>query len=259
MDAGLSILNSHLHSETLMPKLMVERTYAKSPLAVQEPESVQVTDFLEFSLPESLRTWRYHLIKRSLDFVFSTFLIALFAVPGILIALAIRLSSKGPVFYRETRIGRNGRRFRIWKFRSMHRDAPKRAHAGSARSGRGVLEWRMRKQMTDPRITPVGRFLRRWSLDELPQLMNVFCGEMSLVGPRPIVAAEADYYGDLFDYYLAATPGLSGLWQVSGRSDIDYPLRAQLDAVYVGTWSLRSDLLILLRTLPAVLSRRGAR
>ena len=242
-----------------MPKLLAERTYGKASLAAHEIDRSLFEDELEFSLPEALDSWRYRTIKRSLDLLFSAVLIALFAVPGLLIAIAIRLSSKGPVFYREVRIGRNGRSFRIWKFRSMRRDAPYHARTGHASSHKGVLEWRMRKQATDPRITPIGQFLRRWSLDELPQLINVFRGEMSLVGPRPIVASETGFYGNLFDYYLAVTPGLSGLWQVSGRSDVDYPRRARLDAVYVGTWSLRSDFLILLRTVPAVLGRRGAR
>lgn len=242
-----------------MPKLLAERIYTNSSVGLREAEGGQSANYLEFSLSDSVGSWRYRLIKRSLDVVISVILITLFAVPGFLIALAICLTSKGPVFYREMRVGRNGRQFRIWKFRSMRCAARERAAAVSGRLGGKALQWRMRKQCTDRRITPIGKFLRRWSLDELPQLMNVLCGDMSLVGPRPIVAAETGFYGDLLAYYLAVTPGLSGLWQVSGRSDIDYPLRVRLDAVYVGSWSLRSDLLILLRTVPAVLGRRGAR
>ena len=242
-----------------MPKLLAERTNGKAASFLREVDPDQLAGHLEFSLPNAVESWRYRLAKRSLDLILSAILIALFAVPGILIALAVRLTSEGPVFYREIRIGRNGRQFRIWKFRSMYRDTSKPARTVNVRSSSGVLEWRMHKRQTDPRITPLGRFLRRWSIDELPQLMNVILGEMSLVGPRPIVATETRFYGDLFDYYLAVTPGLSGLWQVSGRSDIDYPLRAKLDAVYVGTWSLRSDLVILMRTMPAVFGRRGAR
>lgn len=243
-----------------MPKLLAERSSSMAASLLREVDPDQLAGHLEFSLPDAVESWRYCLVKRSLDVVFSAVLIALFAVPGVLIALAVRMTSEGPAFYRETRIGRNGRPFRIWKFRSMRRDAPKHAPTVEVHhSSNGVLEWRMHKRHADPRITPIGRFLRRWSLDELPQLLNVVRGEMSLVGPRPIVAAETRFYGDLFDYYLAVTPGLSGLWQVSGRSDIDYPLRVRLDAVYVGTWSLRSDLAILLRTVPAVFGRRGAR
>ena len=205
-----------------------------------------------------LPSWRYDVVKRSIDVLASGLLMAIFAVPGICIAIAVLLTSRGPVFYREQRIGRGGRPFRIWKFRSMHRDANKRAQLAEAHSEGKVLEWRMRKHLRDPRITPIGGVLRRWSLDELPQLINVFRGEMSLIGPRPVVASELSFYGDLLPFYFAATPGLSGLWQVSGRSHVDYDDRARLDARYVATWSLTSDFCILCRTFPAVLGRIGA-
>ena len=212
------------------------------------------------SVPGStLESWRYKLAKRTIDFLFSLIMILVFAIPGLLIALAISLTSKGPVFYREERIGRDGRPFRIWKFRSMHCDAKERARIAETHASGKVLEWRMRKHLRDPRITWIGRFLRSWSLDELPQLFNVLRGEMSLIGPRPIVEAETVFYGDLLCYYLAATPGLSGLWQVSGRSHIDYAERARLDATYVRSWSPMFDFIILARTVPAVFGRIGAR
>jgi exopolysaccharide production protein ExoY len=207
----------------------------------------------------SLDSWRYRHAKRVMDLFGALTMVLIFAIPGILIAAAIVLTSKGPVFYRETRIGRNGRLFRIWKFRSMCQNASHRIHIADTEPTGKVLHWRMRKHLHDPRITAIGRILRKWSLDELPQCFNVLCGEMSLVGPRPIVEAEMHLYGDLFDYYLAATPGVSGFWQVSGRSDLSYRKRAELDAIYVGTWSLSSDLAILLQTIPAVLKRKGAR
>jgi len=116
----------------------------------------------------------------------------------------------------------------------------------------------MHKHLRDPRITAVGGFLRRWSIDELPQLINVLTGDMSLIGPRPIVEAETVLYGKLISVYMTAIPGLSGLWQVSGRSHIDYDKRAKMDANYVQSWSLSGDFMILLRTIPAVLSRIGA-
>jgi lipopolysaccharide/colanic/teichoic acid biosynthesis glycosyltransferase len=122
-----------------------------------------------------------------------------------------------------------------------------------------LLHWRVHKTHSDPRITPIGGFLRRWSLDELPQLLNVFRGDMSLIGPRPVIAAEVPLYGHLQHFYLAATPGLSGLWQVSGRSNVSFAARANLDASYVRNWSLPGDFAILLRTVPAVLCRVGAR
>ncbi len=205
-----------------------------------------------------LKCWRYQYLKRAVDILCSLILILAFTVPCLLIAAAIVLSSRGPVFYREERIGRGGKPFRIWKFRSMHRNAPRLGLIKARQSGGVVLEWRMRKQGRDPRITAVGGFLRRWSMDEIPQLLNVLRGEMSLIGPRPIVEAETRFYGDLLSYYLAATPGLSGAWQVSGRSEIGYNDRARLDALYVSLWSARTDISILLRTVPAVLGRIGA-
>jgi exopolysaccharide production protein ExoY len=204
-------------------------------------------------------SWRYRVLKRFIDILFSGLFMAALAIPAFFIAVLIRFTSKGPVFYRERRIGRNGNEFRIWKFRSMHCDTPRHLHVGNTRTDSVVLEWRMRKHGTDPRVTAIGAFLRRWSLDEIPQLINVIRGEMSLVGPRPIVESEAMFYGGLFTYYLAAKPGMSGLWQVSGRSDIGYDRRIKLDAVYVGSWTLRSDFAILLRTFPAVFGRKGAR
>jgi exopolysaccharide production protein ExoY len=140
----------------------------------------------------------------------------------------------------------------------MHKNAPERARIADSQLETKVLEWRMHKHLRDPRITRIGGFLRKWSLDELPQLLNVLNGDMSLIGPRPIVESEKALYGNLLSVYTTAIPGLSGLWQVSGRSHIDYDKRAKLDAKYVQTWSLGGDLMILLRTVPAVLSRIGA-
>jgi lipopolysaccharide/colanic/teichoic acid biosynthesis glycosyltransferase len=211
------------------------------------------------SARESVDSWCYKYVKRALDVTIAPLMIAGFAIPGLLIAVSIVLTSEGPVFYREERIGRAGRPFQIWKFRTMHRNAGGSGHIAVSRPDGKVLQWRMLKSLRDPRITAVGNLLRRWSLDELPQLFNVLSGEMSLIGPRPIVEAEAALYGDLLGFYLASTPGLSGLWQVSGRSNVDYPKRAKLDAMYVQSWSLGADFSILVRTIPAVLGRIGAR
>jgi len=220
-------------------------------------ERMYSTDFSLYT--EALvDSWRYRYVKRAIDAGFSMIMIAAFALPGLVIAAAIFATSSGPVFYREKRIGRNGRPFHIWKFRSMHRNAAQKARIADTESGAKILEWRMHKHLRDPRITRIGGFLRKWSLDELPQLLNVLIGDMSLVGPRPIVQTETVLYGKLISAYLSATPGLSGLWQVSGRSHIDYDKRAKLDAQYVETWSLGTDMMILLRTIPAVLRRIGA-
>lgn len=241
-----------------MTKVLAEAALAGS--VVEEEESIEFASHYLLRIPRTrVESWQYRVVKRSLDVLLSAIVMALVAIPAAVIAALIRLTSDGPIFFRERRIGRNGDEFWILKFRSMRCNASHHAHSGETRSGATVLEWRMRKHCVDPRITPIGNFLRRWSLDELPQLINVFRGEMSLVGPRPIVKAEAAYYGTFFAYYLAAKPGMSGLWQVSGRSDIGYPMRVKLDASYVGSWTLKSDLAILFRTVPAVLARKGAR
>jgi lipopolysaccharide/colanic/teichoic acid biosynthesis glycosyltransferase len=221
-------------------------------------ESIYSADYL-LSTEEPVDSWRYQYVKRAFDVLCALIMILVFVLPGLLIAAAVLLTSEGPVFYREERVGREGRSFQILKFRSMYRNAAGLGHIAGAQPGGTVLQWRMRKHLSDPRITAIGGILRRWSLDELPQLFNVLRGEMSLIGPRPIVEAETAFYGSLLAFYLAATPGLSGLWQVSGRSNVDYAERAKLDALYVRTWCLGTDLSILFWTIPAVLSRIGAR
>ena len=204
-------------------------------------------------------SWRYAFAKRTLDIVLSTLMALVLAIPGCIIAIAVIATSGWPLFYREERIGRYGRPFRIWKFRSMRSSRVRPRSKSLAHVDGDHIAFRTCKGQHDPRITFVGRFLRRWSLDELPQIINVLRGEMSLIGPRPIVEGETCFYDELLPYYLAATPGLSGLWQVSGRSNIDYPKRAKLDATYVMEWSLLKDFRILIQTIPAVLKRTGAR
>ena len=219
-------------------------------------ESIYTKFLLQSDAP--VDSWRYRYVKRAIDLACSLIMIGVFAIPGLVIACAVVATSSGPVFYRERRIGRDGQFFRIWKFRSMHKNAAARARIAGSQIDTKVLEWRMHKHLRDPRITRIGGFLRKWSLDELPQLLNVLMGDMSLIGPRPIVESEMELYGSLISVYTTATPGLSGLWQVSGRSHIDYDKRAKLDAKYVQSWSLGGDLMILLRTIPAVLGRIGA-
>ncbi len=212
-------------------------------------------------VPGELRTrsWQYLGVKRWIDVVCSTLMIIAFLIPGIGIAASVVLTSPGSVLYQEERIGRGGRPFRIWKFRSMVAKNVGLGRVAAVSQFELHSRWRTHKDIRDPRITPVGRFLRKWSLDELPQLINVLRGDMSLVGPRPVVSAELPLYEHLVGFYLAATPGLSGLWQVSGRSNVNFAQRARLDAAYVRSWSLNGDLKILIRTLPVVLGRVGAR
>lgn len=229
---------------------------AGDTIPTDAPNTHSLLDSLPAGLP--IGSWKYAYIKRGLDILGALVMLVIFLIPGVLIALAILLTSPYPVFYSEERIGRNGIPFRIWKFRSMRPHTVPSRGAGTDLDG-VVLKWRMNKGARDPRVTFMGRFLRRWSLDEVPQLFNVLRGDMSLVGPRPIVKAEKYCYKHLLGFYLAAVPGLSGLWQVSGRSDLDYDARARLDASYVRNWSLGTDIKILLRTIPAVLGRVGAR
>jgi len=218
-------------------------------------------DFSRFSatdLDSRLGSWRYAHMKRAIDVLGSLALFAAFAVPGFLVAVSILLTSRGPIFYRETRIGRYGRPFSIWKFRTMLHEADRPSEKCDCTSEE-LIRRRTKKDISDPRITRTGQFLRRWSLDEIPQVINVIRGEMSLIGPRPVIDEEVALYGDLQHFYLAARPGLSGLWQVSGRSDVSFTTRALLDAYYVYQWTLMRDVGLLFRTLPAVLNRVGAR
>ncbi|AWR86212.1 undecaprenyl-phosphate galactose phosphotransferase WbaP [Meiothermus taiwanensis] len=199
------------------------------------------------------------LVKRVIDIA----LVIAFALPVALllaiIGLLIRLDSPGSVFYGQWRVGLSGNRFRAWKFRSMVRDADRLLAEYLQRHPELKAEWEHdQKLKNDPRVTRVGRFLRKTSLDELPQLWNVLKGEMSLVGPRPIVDEEIKRYGSHFSLYAKVRPGLTGLWQVSGRNDTTYAERVAMDVYYVRNWSPWLDLYILARTVWVVLFGKGA-
>lgn len=184
------------------------------------------------------------------------FLVFVFAIPIVpLIALMIKLDSPGPVFYRQDRIGRSGRPFRFYKFRSMYREADRRR---AELEGRNEQEGPVFKMKADPRITPVGQFLRRSSMDEIPQIINVLRGEMSIVGPRPPLPVEVARYQPWHRRRLDVKPGITCLWQIAGRSQIGFDEWMRLDMEYLRTRSLRTDLTIFLKTLPAVMARRGA-
>ncbi|MEL6937235.1 MAG: exopolysaccharide biosynthesis polyprenyl glycosylphosphotransferase, partial [Cyanobacteria bacterium J06636_28] len=189
-----------------------------------------------------------------------TLLVGIISLPLIvLIALTIRLDSRGPIFYRQTRIGRRGRPFKAWKFRTMVPNADQVLKEYLISHPELRTNWAQdRKLKYDPRITRLGRWLRRTSLDELPQLWNVLRGEMSLVGPRPIVHDEVKLYEEKFELYTQVLPGLTGLWQVSGRNNITYQERVNLDAYYVRNWSVWLDIYILIRTVWVVLMGDGA-
>ncbi len=203
--------------------------------------------------------FRYRVLKRCCD----VFLV-LTSMPVILLALGavsavVMLSSPGPIFYSHRRIRKGGAFFSMWKFRTMCVNSAEVLEDYLARHPEAHAEWNeTHKLRRDPRITPLGGFLRRYSLDELPQLWNVLMGQMSLVGPRPIVAAEVEKYGDCFDCYCRVKPGLTGLWQVSGRSELSYDARVALDCEYVEHWSLTKDCVILLKTFASVVNQDGA-
>lgn len=176
-----------------------------------------------------------------------------------LIAVLIWRTDGAPIFFEHYRVGLHGRLFRCLKFRSMRRDAQQRLAALLRDDEAARLEWkRFHKLANDPRVTPIGRFLRSTSLDELPQLFNVLRGEMALVGPRPITVAELTFYGPGRWHYLSVPPGLTGLWQVSGRSNTSYGERVDLDCDYVEQRSLLLDLSILFKTIKVVAKREGA-
>lgn len=189
-----------------------------------------------------------------------TLLFGIFALPlFVIIMIAVKLDSPGPIFYGHYRLGRRGRPFTAWKFRSMVVDADRVLEEHLIKNHLLREEWeRERKLKSDPRITRVGRFLRRTSLDELPQLWNVLRGDMSLVGPRPIVDEEIAHYEETFELYKRVHPGITGLWQVSGRNDVTYAERVNLDAYYVRNWSVWLDIHILLRTIWVVMIGDGA-
>jgi lipopolysaccharide/colanic/teichoic acid biosynthesis glycosyltransferase len=221
--------------------------------------------FYDLSIPTTSRATRsYRAAKRALDLAGA--LVGLIVLSPVLVILAvlIRLDSEGPAVFRQTRIGRFGRPFTCYKFRTMYANASEQAH-------RAYIEAYSRGEVAaasdpaapfkierDPRITRLGHFLRRSSLDELPQLINVLLGDMSLVGPRPDVAYSVALYKDWHKLRLATQPGLTGLWQIRGRGRVSYEEGMRLDCEYVQQQCLRLDVAILLQTLPAVLRMRGA-
>lgn len=199
------------------------------------------------------------MVCRGLDIVISLVALIFVAPLMIVVAIAVKIQDGGPVFFGHSRIGYEGRAFRCWKFRSMVVDADARLAALLARSPEARKEWDDNQKLRkDPRVTLLGRMLRVSSIDELPQLFNVLIGEMSLVGPRPIVTAEVARYGSRFNHYCSVRPGITGLWQVSGRSDTGYRTRVAMDTVFAKRASPRLYLALLLATVPAVLYRRGS-
>ncbi len=194
-------------------------------------------------------------LKRLLDVAGSLLALILLSPLLLTVAALIKLTSPGPIFFRQKRVGADEKVFLCYKFRSMYADAEKRQAELEAKNEAGGVIFKVKN---DPRITPVGGFIRRWSIDELPQLLNVLAGEMSLVGPRPLPIRDFERMGELHKKRLAAIPGITGYWQTSGRSDLSFEDMVRLDLYYIENWSLSLDVKIILKTIGAVLRHEGA-
>lgn len=210
-------------------------------------------------LTQNLHDWRRLVIKRCIDILSCLLLIPVVLPVGLVLVLLIRLDSPGSPLYRQIRIGKGGRPLRVYKFRTMVANADTKLKEYLASNPALKTEWeRDHKLKHDPRITRMGHFLRKTSLDELPQLLNVAMGDMSLVGPRPIVATEMKKYGAVFDEYCRVRPGITGLWQISGRNNTTYAERVAFDHYYINNWSVWMDIWILIKTVPVALTGYGA-
>lgn len=198
-------------------------------------------------------------VKRFLDY-FICFAVMPLALPlGAVLALMVKIDSKGSPIYRQERIGKDGKPFMIYKFRTMVDNADELLDTYLRKNPELAEEWKKNQKLkNDPRLTRAGRFLRKTSLDELPQILNIIQGDMTLVGPRPIVESEKEKYGRFFDEYCEVRPGLTGLWQTSGRNDTTYSQRVAYDHYYINHWTIWLDFWIMGKTIPVALIGRGA-
>jgi len=230
-----------------------------APMGNLEVESLIDEKIMMLRAKNNLARWHNRALKRAFDIVVSVCGLVVVVPLGLLLAAAIYLDSPGPVIFAHRRIGQGGREFPCYKFRSMVPHAEQVLESYLAAHASAREEWQQNfKLRNDPRITRIGAFLRKTSLDELPQLFNVLKGEMSLVGPRPIIQAEVEKYGSyIHDFYLVP-PGITGMWQVNGRSDTTYEERVEMDSWYVRNWSVWIDMVYLLKTIKVVWERKGA-
>jgi len=249
----LDVLNIEMVPYAIVPPIH------RLPLIGLHMQAFLSSDAVVMTVRSGLLSPMSRAVKRAFDVLVSIVLVIFFA-PLLLVVGAIVALDGGPILFGHRRVGQKGTTFRCLKFRTMVPDAPAVLQKLLESDPALQAEWSSTfKLKNDPRVTAVGRFLRKTSLDELPQLFNVIAGTMSLVGPRPVVASELDeFYGEDALYYRLVLPGITGLWQISGRSDVGYNRRVHLDAWYVRNWSLWSDIVILLGTLPSVLRSRGA-
>ena len=246
-------LQSHYTFVSIVPDI------SGLPLYGAEVEHFFGDDQLFLRLQNNLGRRLNRVIKRVTDIICALIAIILFSPLLVLISIFIITSTKKSVLFRHKRIGKNGDFFYCLKFKTMYNNSQEILTKLLANNEEVRLEWEKDcKLKDDPRVTTIGKFLRKSSLDELPQLFNVLLGDMSLVGPRPIVEAEINKYKDDFYYYKLVSPGITGLWQISGRNDIDYTSRVRLDVCYIKNWSLWYDFVILLKTIQVVLKRNGA-
>lgn len=238
--------------------ILVVNSISRFPILWSYP--VSFYRFFSFEISNRMLRRSVLLQKRLLEIILTLVGMSLLLIPGIVLACLVKLSSRGPVFYRAKRLGRYGKPIEVLKFRTMCENADKKLEQLLQEDSALRLEWENSfKLENDPRITPVGRFLRRTSLDELPQFWNVLKGEMALIGPRPIVDEEVPLYGEDYETFASVKPGITGLWQVSGRSDVCYADRVALDVFYVKNWSIWMDYYIFFATINAVILRRGAK
>ncbi|MBQ8829452.1 MAG: undecaprenyl-phosphate galactose phosphotransferase WbaP [Burkholderiaceae bacterium] len=228
------------------------------PIANMQLQPLYSENMVVISVTNNLSRPYNRFVKRVFDLIVAS--LGTLAISPILIgiAIAIKYSSPGPVLYSQKRLGEGGRHFKCWKFRSMVPDADQRLKEYLEANPEARKEWEeSQKLKNDPRITRIGHILRKTSLDELPQLWNVITGEMSLVGPRPIVDNEIEKYGIYFSDYTMVRPGMTGLWQVSGRSDTSYPRRVRLDAWYVRNWNVWLDISLIFKTVKVLFSKQS--
>ena len=260
-----------LSKEDLSKLVNFVQKYVKEVFVVPELKGIALMNcelhylFMEqlflLKINNNLRSKLNQAIKRTFDLVLCIMALPVFIPICLIIGILIKLDSKGPVFFVHRRVGKGGKEIKILKFRTMYVDAEKRLKQILETDPEAKKEWeKYFKLKNDPRITKIGKFLRETSLDELPQILNVLKGDMSLVGPRPVVKEELEKYykNEAKEFYYLVKPGITGLWQVSGRSNTDYDFRVKLDAWYVLNWSLWLDIVILFKTVKVVLKKEGA-
>ncbi len=227
--------------------------------AIHNASIERVDTALIMSFEQKLSRPSNRLVKRVFDLVFSSLGIVILSPLWLVVYLSIRTDSSGRVLFEQGRLAQGGGGFNLYKYRSMYSDGDRILSDLLESSPTARQEWETYKKLkNDPRVTRVGRFIRKWSIDELPQLFNVFWGEMSIVGPRPYLPREVDDMGGYKDLILKAKPGITGLWQVSGRNNLTFEDRLRLDAFYVRNWSLWGDISVLFKTIPALIRRGGA-